>query len=320
MPDCKLFGLKTLLLLTLLTVQVSIGAEKISAQQGGLPYPVIKSLNFPDLNYRQLQEDIGFYYRAESAGRSLPPLIVYSYTAGEGENIFSLAADAGLPYDTIAGLNRISSAAEDLGGMTLLLPGRAGIFIPEEPETDLEFIALSWRLGADSAVERLTLPVPGDGGKAVLRKYLYFSGSSFHEIERAYFLGILFSNPLPEGLVSSGYGMRQNPFTGHRRFHNGIDIAAPAGTPVYAAREGEITAKGHNDTFGNYMEISHAGGYSTFYGHLNKIFVELHSQVNSTMIIAEVGNTGRSTGPHLHFEIRRNGSARNPAGLTPGLD
>ncbi|MBI9105372.1 MAG: M23 family metallopeptidase [Spirochaetales bacterium] len=285
-----------------------------------LLYPRIEALNYSDLNYRQLQEDIEFYYRAAGAGKELPPLLFYSYTTGNDENIFSLASQAGLPYETIASLNRISSSSVVLGGLTILIPSQAGIFIPAEPKTDLEFIALSWRLGRQSTAEKLTLPILTSDAGLTRQSYFYFPGERFHDVERAYFLGILFSNPLPEGIVSSGYGMRQNPFSGHNSFHNGIDIAAPIQTSVYAAREGEITDTGYNEIFGNYIEIAHQGGYSTFYGHLNKIFVELHSQVNSTMIIAEVGSSGRSTGPHLHFEIRKEGLSRNPARLTPGLD
>ena len=307
-----------MLILSCLPAAVNIYAEAAGGKT--LPFPQIERLNYSDLNYRQLQEDIGFYYQANAAGRELPPLLIYSCRVRDGENIFTLAGAAGLPYDTIASINRIGSSNDDLGGRTILLPSRAGIFIPASPKTDLETIALGWRFSSSQSAEKIRIPQLGSDGNLVFTEYYYFAGSSFHEIERAYFLGILFSNPLPEGIVSSAYGMRANPFTGHPKFHNGIDIAAPEGTPVYAAREGVVVDIGYNETFGYFIEIAHTGGYNTFYGHLNKIFVELHSKVNSTMMIAEVGNTGRSTGPHLHFMIKRNGTTRDPAGLTPGLE
>ena len=281
----------------------------VTAQQQGL-FPVIKQLDYSDLNYRQMQEDVEFFHRAAGSGKKLPPLMFYSYTVNDSSNIFSIAAGAGLTYDTIASLNRISSSNEVLTGKKLILPSQPGIFLPVKPENDLEYIALSWR--ASSLPDAAEVRVDNED-------FYFLPGESFHDVERAYFLKILFINPLPRGIVTSGYGIRKSPFTGHSMFHNGIDIAAPQDTPVYAARDGEVIAKGYNDTFGNYVEISHAGGYSSFYGHLNKIFVELHDQVNSTMIIAEVGTTGLSTGPHLHFEIRRNGKTRNPSQLTPGL-
>ena len=303
---------KFFILFTLLTVAVLFsGTAKAAAfNETGL-YPEITRLDYSDLNYRQMQEDIEFYHRAAGSGRKLPPLLFYTYTINDNSNIFSIAAEAGLTYDTIASLNRISSSKSELGGKTLLLPSQPGIFLPVKPENDLEYIALSWRANALPGAVELT--IDGSG-------FYFFPGESFHEVERAYFLKILFINPLPKGVVSSGYGIRKSPFTGHETFHNGIDIAAPMNTPVYAARDGNITAKGYNEVFGNYLEISHAGGYSTFYGHLNKIFVELQDHVNSTMIIAEVGTTGRSTGPHLHFEVRRDGKTKNPSKLTPGLE
>ena len=274
-------------------------------------FPEIGRLNYSDLNYRQLQEDIEFFHRAQGAGKELPPLQFYSFTPSGDGNIFSIAAAAGLTYDTVATFNRIASAGDNLEGRRLLLPSQPGIWLPGIPSSDLEYIAAGWR---SSHLEKaVKISVNGES-------WFFFPGEAFHSVERAYFLQILFSNPLPKGVVSSGYGNRISPFTGHNSFHNGIDIAAPMNTPVYAARDGEVVATGFNRTFGNYIEVAHAGGYSTFYGHLNKIFVELHDQVRSTIIIAEVGSTGLSTGPHLHFEVRRNGSPRDPSELTPGLE
>lgn len=272
--------------------------------------PEINRLDYSDLNFRQLTEDIEFFHKAFASGKNLPPLLFYSYKPEDDINIFSIASQTGLSYETIAGINRIGSSSENLSGRTLILPSQPGIFLPTNPKTDLEFISLSWR--ASQLYQAAEINLNGID-------YYFFPGKVFHNVERAYFLGILFSNPLPKGIVSSGYGMRKSPFTGHPTFHNGIDIAAPMGTHVYAAREGKVELIGSDEVFGNYIKIQHTGGYETFYGHLNKIFVELHDQVNSTMIIAEVGNTGMSTGPHLHFEVRRDGKAKNPANLTPGL-
>ena len=283
----------------------------VSAEVPADLYPVIRSMAYGDLNYRQLQEDVEFFYRSAGAGNELPPLMFYIYSAGQNDNIFTVAASAGLPYEAIVTLNRLSNADTELSGRRLLIPSQPGLFIPEQPQTELEFIESSWRGSQIADAETVR---PGDSA------FRFLPGESFHPVERAYFLQILFRNPLPDGIISSSYGIRNSPFGGHRVFHNGIDIAAPPGTPVYAAREGTVIAVGSDTVFGNYIEIEHQGGYSSFYGHLNKFFVELHDQVNSSMIIAEVGSTGRSTGPHLHFEIRRDGKSKDPEGLTSGLD
>ena len=301
----SVFITRILLMLLLLSSQPLSAAEEVS------PFPVIEKLHYSDLNYRQLQEDIEFFHRAFRAGKQLPPLMFYEYEVTDDDNIFSIASRAGLSYDTIASLNRLNSSSGILRGRKLLLPSQPGIFIPEKPASDLEFISISWRAPQLSGLELINI---------FGEKFYFLPDQSFHNVERAYFLGILFINPLPKGVVSSGYGFRTSPFTGSHTFHRGIDIAAPEGTYVYAARSGRVISKGSNSTYGNYIELEHEGGYTSFYGHLNKIFVELHDTVNSTMIIAEVGSTGLSTGPHLHFEIRRDGTAENPSKLTPGLD
>jgi len=117
--------------------------------------------------------------------------------------------------------------------------------------------------------------------------------------------------------VTSGFGNRRNPF--NRRvyqFHAGIDIAGPGinGTPVVAAEEGFVTraATGWNGGFGTMVIITHGGGYQTLYAHLSSLNVREGNHVNRGDIIGRVGSTGSSTGPHLHFEVRRNGRSVNP--------
>jgi murein DD-endopeptidase MepM/ murein hydrolase activator NlpD len=136
-------------------------------------------------------------------------------------------------------------------------------------------------------------------------------------VERAYFLNILFRFPLSEGRLSSGYGPRKNPFTGHPEFHQGIDIAAPFGTDVVAARDGVVSLIGVDPVLGRYIQLLHEGGYETIYGHLSNVTVSLKQQIGSGMILGKVGSTGYSTGPHLHFEIRRKGKSKNPSSLLP---
>ncbi|MCK5547439.1 MAG: M23 family metallopeptidase, partial [Thermoplasmata archaeon] len=148
-------------------------------------------------------------------------------------------------------------------------------------------------------------------------RFYFYAGERFHAVERAFFLQILFRFPLRQGRLSSSFGLRSDPFTGHPRFHNGVDLAAPIGTGVMAAREGVIIKTGRDDIYGVYVLIAHAEGYETLYGHLSSISVRLNERVNSGMIIGKVGMTGRTTGPHLHFEIRRKGEARDPVTLIP---
>lgn len=115
-----------------------------------------------------------------------------------------------------------------------------------------------------------------------------------------------------EGWVSSSFGYRSSPFTGKREFHKGIDMSAPIGTPIYAPAKGVITQAGRDGGYGLCITISHGSGMTTRYGHLHSIPVKAGKTVTRGELIGYVGNSGRSTGPHLHYEVRLNGVPVNP--------
>jgi murein DD-endopeptidase MepM/ murein hydrolase activator NlpD len=119
--------------------------------------------------------------------------------------------------------------------------------------------------------------------------------------------------PVTTGYISSPFGWRIDPFTGRQEFHEGIDFAAPMGTPIHAVAAGIITWAGPRDGYGNLVQIDHGDGYSTRYGHASKILVHVGETVQRGDVIALVGSTGRSTGPHVHFEVLKNGLEINPA-------
>ncbi|KRA42584.1 hypothetical protein ASD80_09070 [Devosia sp. Root635] len=111
---------------------------------------------------------------------------------------------------------------------------------------------------------------------------------------------------------SSGFGNRTDPFTGSRAFHSGLDFAAPKGTTVLSAGKGVVSFVGTKSGYGNVVEVTHANGLISRYGHLSGFLSEVGQAVNTGTPIAKVGSTGRSTGPHLHFEVRKSDSAINP--------
>lgn len=112
------------------------------------------------------------------------------------------------------------------------------------------------------------------------------------------------------GYVSSPYGLRFNG----TEFHQGIDIAADMGTPIVATADGVVTAAGWNGGYGNMVDVDHGGGIVTRYGHASAVAVTVGQQVRRGEVIAYVGSTGRSTGPHVHYEVRVDGQPVNPAG------
>lgn len=128
--------------------------------------------------------------------------------------------------------------------------------------------------------------------------------------------------PVVEGFVGSGYGMRTDPFTGEYAMHAGIDFAAPVGTPIFAAAGGVVASAEVHPQFGNAVTIDHGNGLSTLYAHASRMLVKAGDIIHKGQQIALVGTTGRSTGPHLHFEVHVNGAPQNPArylaNLRPG--
>ncbi len=118
------------------------------------------------------------------------------------------------------------------------------------------------------------------------------------------------------GRFSSGFGMRRHPILGYVRMHKGVDIAAPWGSPVYAASDGVIQFAGRSAGYGNFIKVSHGNGYGTGYGHLSRILVRSGQHVRRGQQIGAVGNTGLSTGPHLHYELYRGGVAVNPRSVS----
>ena len=118
--------------------------------------------------------------------------------------------------------------------------------------------------------------------------------------------------PLDGLTLTSGYGMRNHPVLGGRRQHNGVDLAAPTGTPVYATADGRVGMAQWYSSYGNYVQIEHGGALQTRYAHLSSYTVAPGDMVRKGDLIGYVGSTGRSTGPHLHYEVRVAGEAVDP--------
>ncbi|MBH0111504.1 peptidoglycan DD-metalloendopeptidase family protein [Novosphingobium sp. YJ-S2-02] len=118
--------------------------------------------------------------------------------------------------------------------------------------------------------------------------------------------------PAHVAYVSSSYGYRSDPFTGGAAFHAGLDFPGPMGSPIYAAAKGRVSFVGRRHGYGNCIEISHGNGLMTRYAHLSKFDAHVGEKVEAGTPIAAMGSTGRSTGPHLHFEVRVNGKPVNP--------
>jgi murein DD-endopeptidase MepM/ murein hydrolase activator NlpD len=266
--------------------------------------------------FRQLSADVEDARKRQSdpglpTGESARTLTVYGYVPKDGDDLFSVAARCGIPYETIVTANRMPSGSALAAGKSIIIPAAPGLFVPEIPESDLERIVAGAR--AENAVsEGVTLRPKG-----LPVRFRYFPGEAFTPTERAFFLNVAFRFPLPAARVTSSFGLRRNPVTGTLKRHDGVDLAAPEGSDVYAARDGVVADLGFDPVYGNYVVLEHEGSWKSVYGHLSAILTDLRKSIRSGTILGRVGSTGQSTGPHLHFELRRDGEARDPEALLP---
>ena len=273
--------------------------------------PVIESFIPSRANVIQKQYDkiIESNKKAVSAGRE-PEIMFFQYKNSELFTFQGLAGRTTINQETLATLNQIENAQDDVKGKTFILPVVDGLFIP----VDRGINSIEVLLQENYSTQTLTksnLYYNIDG-----RDYVFLQGKRFTPTERAYFLDSALRLPLDNDSywVSSEFGKRKNPFSGEMKNHNGIDLAASEGTPVYAIKDGAVYTVIENDVeFGNYIILSHDQGKMTsVYAHLSKVFVDRYQYVKKGDVIGLVGQTGKATGPHLHFEIRKGGKAEDP--------
>ena len=174
--------------------------------------------------------------------------------------------------------------------------GQGGPFVPEKnlSETELQ-----------SFIDKLTLDI---------EKHEEY----YNNLEAIYLKQSVFKDTLPNAspvnvpFNSSSYGWRVDPFLGVRAFHEGLDFSADVGQPIKATAAGIVIAAEVSPEYGNVVRISHGSGLETRYAHASKLLVKEGDRIKKNQVIALVGNTGRSTGPHLHYEIRMNGESLDP--------
>ena len=143
--------------------------------------------------------------------------------------------------------------------------------------------------------------------KALFQTWKKFDGGSQTSI-----VSIPSVQPVTKLMFTSNFGIRSDPFQGTARMHAGVDIPGPIGTPIYATADGIIAHADRQGGYGNLVEVNHGKGIATRYGHLSKILVSDGARVTRGQLIGLMGSTGRSTGSHLHYEVRIDGHAVNP--------
>ena len=218
------------------------------------------------------------------------------YKLTKKDNFFKVMARTALNHDTISSVNRLASLWDIGSGDEWLLPNVRGIAV----YGDKSAVAKKFERR-----ESDLLPIPGK------ENFYFITGLHFDETEKEFFNLKAFIHPVA-GRITSGFGVRKDPFTEKHKFHKGIDIACAVGTKVVASAEGTVVFSGTKQGYGKTVIVEHRNGYRTLYGHLSKLGVKKGQEVKQGQKLALSGMTGRSTGPHLHFEVRRRGQPERP--------
>jgi len=238
-------------------------------------------------------------------------LICDSHFIQSGENISNLAINFGLNQDSLISVNKITNTRLLQIGKVLKIPNQDGVFHTVKNGENLGAIAQKYNVNVESI--KIVNELFSD--KIAPETELFIPGAKLDWSKLQEINGDLFWWPV-NGPISSYYGWRRDPFNRNRRqLHNGIDIKSSTGVPVRAAMAGRVSSVGYDNVFGNYVIISHNSGYRTLYGHMNVIRTKTGAYVAQGERVGDVGNTGQSTGSHLHFTVYKNGATINPRPL-----
>jgi len=230
-----------------------------------------------------------------------------SYSVKNGDSVEGIAKRFGLSLDAVIASNNLRNVRQLKAGQRIRIPNMDGIPYTVKNGDSYAGIASAQKVPLEAILD--ANDIQSDEIKA--GTVLFIPGAKMDKTALRQALGTFFIWPLA-GKRSSPFGWRNDPFTGARSFHAGQDISVPMGSPVKASSDGRVSATGFNAVYGNFLIVSHTEDYQTMYAHLSKILVKKGAYVSQGSVIARSGNSGRSTGPHLHFSVYKNKRAINP--------
>lgn len=239
---------------------------------------------------------------------SAPHSLVYSgYKIQKGDMIGKLAENFGLNQGTLVSVNGIKNSRAIYPGDLIKVPNQDGIMHKVQSGETIEKIAEKYSVEANG----ITVANELFSEKINAGSQVFVPGAKLDYAQLQEINGDLFIWPI-RGRITSRYGYRISPVSGRRAFHTGIDLGAPTGVPIKAAMSGRVVSAGYNNVFGNYVVLAHHSNYRTLYGHMSSIRSKSGAYVRTGEVIGYVGNTGQSTGSHLHFTVYKNGVTINP--------
>ena len=255
-------------------------------------------------------KELGYIYLRQKIKAHDTGFILYTVT--DGENFWKIAKKFRINIDTIIGANPELDNLKAHDGQQIIIPSKRGVVhAVRDRDENLDLLAQLYKVKKEDIVKAnglLTGNISvGDLVFIPAAKPVYMSDN----LKKLFASRSMFRSPL-SGVYTSLFGPRIHPVTGEEAFHAGVDIRADIGTWVGAAADGVVVFTGWENNLGYCVKIKHRDGYETLYGHLSKIYVRMYQKVFAGKLIAKTGNSGRTTGPHLHFGVYKDGRAINP--------
>ncbi len=298
-------------------------ANRLADQQ------IILVPNAPEYIEDTLEEVRTRKARVAALREQVASLKVTAYVVAAGDSLWSIANAQNLEVDTLVGSNLFKNSSVLHPGVVLRIPNQDGIFYRFKKGDTIEAVAKRYQVSLDRirkvnpTVDVVSLKadseifLPGarpeaiadaqvaEGKKSGTPASAKKSGEKVQKASRSYRWPVM-------GKINSPFGWRRHPITKRRDFHTGLDIKADRGTVIRSAREGQVVYSGWMGGYGKVVVVEHSNGQSTLYAHASSLLVQQGTNVSVGQNIARVGTTGRSTGPHLHFEVRSGNSPVNP--------
>ncbi len=311
-------------LLMWIAVVCALGFVLLAALQGSIP-PVpqtaeddFESIGGPgDLDFELDSDDIPDVYK-QAADAKYAPVQFIEYEVQKNDNLWKIAKQFGGNADfwyTLLSVNKLKNANALRVGQKIRIPDQPGILHTVKQGETLEDIALQY----DVAMQRIA------GANEIHNPSQIIAGADIfvpdaritlkhqRRLEQESNVPLQFIWPARTRRITSRFGYRKHPITRRRTFHKGMDIGCGSGAPIYAAADGVVTFSGRMGGYGKLVVIRHARGFETRYAHNSRLKVRKGQRVKQGQRIANSGSTGRTNGPHLHFELLKNKKVQNPA-------
>ena len=273
-------------------------------------FDIIKSMDVQNATVKAIRKEIRntiIILKKGDLPDKMPELKFYKYRVKQGDNFWKILAKTSLNIDTLSKINSLSSPMDVSAGKEIFISNMRGVIYKVNTRDTVESISKIYNIRKEYLCKVNNIIEDN-----LNKEYIFIPSGEISNVERSLFLGVGFASPLKEYIRTSSFGTRIDPFNKKFGFHSGVDLACPVGSKVYAARKGKVIFSGYKGGYGLLLIVKHEHGYTSYYGHLRKVLIKAGDMVERGHIIGITGNSGRSTGPHLHFEVRKETRPINP--------